>query len=99
MRQENNIPTLASYNTLEEIRQQKDRLTDLLDEDTEKMATMWTSLFRTNENASKGEHIATLIANSVTAIDAFLLVRKLMKNYSGLFSFFRKGKKLIKGRS
>lgn len=99
MRQESNTPTLPSYNTLEEICLRKDQLADLIDEDTEKMATMWASLFRKDENASRGEQIATLVANSVTAIDAFLLVRKLMKNYSGLFSFFRKGKKLIKSRS
>jgi hypothetical protein len=40
------------------------------------------------ENSTKGEYIASIIANSITAIDAFLLVRKLMKNYGGLFRIF-----------
>ena len=34
---------------------------------------------------TKGELIANLISNSITAIDAFLLVRKLMKSYGHLF--------------
>jgi hypothetical protein len=33
-----------------------------------------------------------MVTNAITAIDAFLLVRKLVKNYNHLFSFF-KGKK------
>ena len=41
--------------------------------------------------------IASVAANSVTAIDAFLLVRKLMKNYGSVLNFFGgKSKKKLK---
>ena len=49
-------------------------------------------LFAKQENSTKGEHMATLIANGVTAVDTFLLVRKLMKNYGGLFKFLKSKK-------
>ena len=37
------------------------------------------------EANTKGELIANLVSNSITAIDAFILVRKLMKTYGWLF--------------
>ena len=89
-------PTPPPFTTLEEIRERKDKLSDLIDHDTEQIGAMWSQLFTTKENSTRGEYIATLIANSVTAIDAFLLVRKLMKNYPGLFHFFGKSKKSVK---
>ncbi|MBR1484125.1 MAG: hypothetical protein IJ612_00330 [Prevotella sp.] len=93
-----NTSNLSTYNTLDEIRQRKDQLAALLEKDTEQMGNMWSSLFTTKENSTKGEYIASLVANSVTAIDAFLLVRKLMKNYPTLFRFFGIGKKKTKKR-
>lgn len=85
--------TPTSYATLEEIRLRKDQLSDAIERDSEKIGTMWNQLFVKQENTSKGEYIATIVANSVTAIDAFLLIRKLMKNHSGLFRFFGKTEK------
>jgi hypothetical protein len=49
---------------------------------------MWNRLFVKQETSTKGEYVASIVANCITAVDAFLLVRKLMKNYSGLFGFF-----------
>ena len=49
-------------------------------------------MFTPKENSTKGEYVASLVSNTVTAIDAFLLIRKLMKSYSGLFNFFGKKK-------
>ena len=92
MQQLSNTPT---YTTLEEIQQRKEQLAAQLEQDSEKIGAMWTSLFTTKDSASKGEYISAIVANSVTAIDAFLLVRKLMKNYSNLFSFFKKTKKAV----
>jgi len=89
MQQEKSIP---AYRTLEEIRMRKDQLSADIERDSDQIAAIWAQLFSKPENASKGEFAATFIANSITAVDAFLLVRKLMKNYSGLFRFFRKKK-------
>jgi hypothetical protein len=46
---------------------------------------LWNQTFVKREGSTKGEYISGLIANSITAIDAFLLIRKLMKNYGSLF--------------
>lgn len=92
MMQQEKFSTPSSYTTLEDIRRRKDELSDEIDRDTEKIGSMWSSLFTPKENATKGEYVASLVSNTVTAIDAFLLIRKLMKSYSGLFNFFRKKK-------
>ena len=54
------------------------------------MGDLWHDLTQPQEATSKGELIANLVANSITAIDAFLLVRKLMKTYG---AFFRRKRK------
>jgi hypothetical protein len=88
------MPTnTESYNTLEEIQLRRNQLSEAIEHDRDLIADKWGELFKTNENPTKGEFIATLITNSITAIDAFLLARKMMKNYSGLFKFFGKAKK------
>ena len=82
-----------SFSTLEEIRMRKDQLSDAIEHDGEIIGEMWNDLFKKPENSTKGEYVASLVTNAITAVDAFLLVRKLMKSYSGLFSFFGGGKK------
>ena len=52
--------------------------------------TLKNSLFVPQKDSSKGEWIASIISNSVTAIDAFLLIRKLTKNYGFLFGHKKK---------
>jgi hypothetical protein len=84
---ENSLNTIQ-YGTLGEIRLRKEQLAEALERDSEKIATMWNDLFHKKEDATKGEYIASLVTHSITAIDAFLLVRKLMKNYSGVLSLF-----------
>ena len=73
------------YNTLEDIAVRKNELKSQLSENSEKVGTLWRSLWVPKEANSKGEQIANLISNSITAIDAFLLARKLMKTYGWLF--------------
>ncbi len=73
------------YHTLEEIRLRKEELASEMQQDNNKFSTLWHQTFVKREGNSKGEYISGLIANSITAIDAFLLVRKLMKNYGSLF--------------
>ena len=80
-------PTI-NYSTLEEIRLRKEQLSEDIEHDSDKIGTLWGQLFVKQENATRGEYLATIVSNSITAIDAFLLIRKLMKNYRGVLNFF-----------
>ena len=73
------------YHTLEEIRLRKEELAAEIQQDNTKFSTLWHQTFIKRENSTKGEYISGLITNSITAIDAFLLIRKLMKGYGNLF--------------
>ena len=83
--------TTRQYHTLEEIRLRKEELASEIQQDNTKFSTLWNQTFIKRENSTKGEYISGLIANSITAIDAFLLIRKLMKGYGNLFG--KSGKK------
>ena len=82
------------YNTLEDIALRKDELKAQIDKESDKIGTLWRSLFIPPKPASKGELIANLISNVITAVDAFLLVRKLMNTYGWLFGSRKKKKNL-----
>ena len=75
----------STYSTLEQIQQRKEALHANIQKDNEQIGLLWHQLTAPQKSDSKGELIANLISNSITAIDAFLLVRKLMKNYGHLF--------------
>ena len=77
--------TSPNYRTLEEIRLRKEEIAEELERDNSQFTTLWNRTFIKREGNTKGEYIAGLITNSITAIDAFLLIRKLMKGYGGLF--------------
>ena len=81
------------YRTLEEIRQRKDQLLDEMQQDNKQFTTLWNQLFVKSENSSRGDYIASIVTNSVTVIDLFLLYRKLRKNYGGLMALFGKKKR------
>jgi len=80
------------YNTLEDIALRKDELKAQLSDNSEKIGTLWRNLFVPQKANSKGELIANLIGNAITAVDAFLLVRKLMNTYGWLFGRRKKKK-------
>lgn len=82
-----------SYNTLEEIQIRRDQLTESLEQDKVQIDKLWNELFTKREDATKGELIASVVTKSITAIDAFLMVRKLMKNYGHVLSFLGLGSK------
>ncbi len=82
-----------NYRTLEEIRLRKEELAEAIQQDNAQFTTLWNQTFIRREGNTKGDYISGLIANSITAVDAFLLVRKLMKNYGGLFGKKSKKKK------
>ena len=79
------------YRTLEEIRERKDTLLDELQADNQKFTSLWNQLVIKREESSKSEFIGGIIANSITAIDVFLMVRKLLKSYRMIFG--KKNKK------
>ena len=74
-----------AYSSLEEIQSRKDQLKDDIQQQSGQITTIWRELTAPQQSASKGEMIASLVTNSITAIDGFLLVRKLMRNYGFLF--------------
>ena len=76
---------IQTYHTLDEIRLRKEELSSELQHDNDKFTALWNQLFVSRNDSSKGEWVAGLIANSITAVDSFLLIRKLMKNYGYLF--------------
>ncbi len=80
------------YNTTEDLALRKSQLAKEIEAKEEEVALLWHSLAAPQKAATKGEHIANLISNSITAIDAFLLVRKLMKHYGNLLPLARKRK-------
>ena len=75
----------STYSTLEQIQQRKEALHANIQKDNEQIGLLWHQLTAPQKSDSKGELIANLVSNSITAIDAFLLVRKLMKSYGHLF--------------
>lgn len=81
-----------SYRTLEEIQLRKEKLQSDIQQENDQIGTLWRTLFAPQKASSKGELVANLLANSITAIDGFLLVRKLMKTYGFLFNRNKKRK-------
>lgn len=78
------------YNTLEDIQLRKDELRDNIQQQSGQISTIWRELTTPHPANSKGEMIAGLITNSITAIDGFLLVRKLIRSYGSIFGLGRK---------
>jgi len=72
-------------NTLEEIRLRKEQLSAEIQKENEHFSQLWNSLYVKKGESTKTEWVASIIANSMTAIDAFLLIRKLMKSYGHIF--------------
>ena len=83
----------TEFRTLEEIRARKEQLLSELQQDNTKFSTLWGQTFIKRDESTKGEFVSSLIAHSVTAIDVFLVVRKLMKNYGSLFGKSSSSKK------
>ena len=80
-------------NTLEEIKARKEELHAEIQKKEEILASTWESLWVPTKANSKGEMVTHIIANSITAIDAFLTMRKLISRYGHLFGVGRKKKK------
>ena len=74
-----------AYSSLEEIQSRKDQLKDDIQQQSGQITNLWRDLTAPQPSRSKGEMIASLVTNSITAIDGFLLVRKLIRSYGFLF--------------
>ena len=82
-----------TYTTLEDLRLKKTQLSEEIDTHGEKIAVLWHELAAPKEANTKGEMVTHIIANSITAVDAFLTMRKLVSRYGHLFGIGRKKKK------
>lgn len=81
-----------TYHTLEEIQIRKEKLQSDIQQESDQIGMLWHTLYSPQKASSKGELVANLLANSITAIDGFLLVRKLMKTYGYIFNRKKKRK-------
>lgn len=81
------------YNTLEEVQVKKDELSDKIQKQNDEIAELWNNLMEPKKANTKGEFIANVISNAITAFDAFMLVRKLTTQYSDFFNVRGKKKK------
>jgi len=79
-----------TYNTIEDLQLRKEQLLADIRKDGAQIGELWDGLVTPPPSNSKSEMVANLVGNSITAIDAFLLVRKLMKTYGHFFSRKRK---------
>ena len=82
--------TTPSYKYMEELQLRKEELRKSIQGERQKIGELWHGLTSPQPASSKGELVTNIITNSITAIDAFLLMRKLMKIYG---NFFHKTKK------
>ena len=85
----------GGYRTLDDIRQRKQELRQQMDGQQQQVEKLWHALFVKPSESTRGQFVQSLIANSALAIDAFLLVRKLRRNYKDaarILAFFGKKK-------
>lgn len=80
------------YRTLEEIRQRKNELRRQIDRDNEHISQLWGSLFVKRKDSTTGQFVTNLLSHGAMVIDAFLLVRKLRRDYGGLIQSLRRKK-------
>lgn len=81
---------MTQYDTIDELQQRKTELNADAEKQKDKIVSLWSELTAPRPAASKGEMIAAIVNNSVAAIDGYLLVRKLIKNYGFIFRWNKK---------
>lgn len=79
----NNIHT---FNTLEDLQLRKNELQGEIHKANKTIGKLWGELFVVKKAGTKGELITSIVSKSITAFDAFMLVRKLVKQYGHLFA-------------
>lgn len=83
----NNLNTnvIRPYVTLEEITAKKNEISSEAAKRKNNIAVLWKELSTPPPVNNKGELISSLISNSITAFDAFMLVRKLVRRFGNPF--------------
>lgn len=73
------------YQTLEDIQRRKAELSEALATHRERVNSLWQDLVTPQKGASRGEVVASVVGHCITAFDAFMLIRKLSRQYGHLF--------------
>ena len=81
------------YRTLDDIRQRKLELRRQLDNRGERINQLWSQVYVKREESTRGQFLSSVISNSALAIDAFLMLRKLRRNYKSVSTLFKRSKK------
>lgn len=74
-----------SFTSLKDITAHKNEIGSNIAESKKKIVTLWDLLSTPEPTNNRGELISSLISNSITALDAFMLVRKLTKRFGRIF--------------
>ncbi len=74
-----------TINTLEELQARKEQIRVEIHQKGEVVAELWSGFFTEKKANTRGEMIASIVSKSITAFDAFMLTRKLIKQYGHLF--------------
>lgn len=74
-----------TFHTLEDLEAHKEELRSRIHASNETIEMLWHDIFVPKKETTKGEMVAGIINKSIVAFDAFMLARKLMKQYNNLF--------------
>lgn len=80
----------APCRTLEDFAQRKALLREDIGKEGKQLNRMWKQLTTRRQEKTRGELIASMISYGVTAYDTVMTIRKLKRDYSGIFDLFRK---------
>ncbi|MCH5302151.1 MAG: hypothetical protein J1E77_04850 [Prevotella sp.] len=75
----------TTFRSLEEIRLRKEELYDQLQSDSQQASALWNKVFVKRQDSTRSEFIGSMVSNGIAAVDAILLIRKLMKSYRHIF--------------
>lgn len=81
------------YNSLEDIAARKAEMSEKRNYRSEEIEQLWEKLSTPEPANTRAEMISGIISKSIVAFDAFMLVRKLSRQYGSIMSIFKKKKK------
>ena len=73
------------FNTREELEVRKNELLTEIRSKSESIENIWHSLITEKKENNRSELVAGIVSKGIMAFDAFMLVRKLMKQYNRIF--------------
>lgn len=87
---QNSTAADAPCQTLDDFAERKAQLLEAISDEGQQMNKMWKQLTARRQEQTRGELIASMISYGVTAYDTVMTIRKLKRDYSGIFDLFRK---------